>query len=124
MLTATQRPAERWSVEFFLRENRASSTTDFMGQVSALARTKTAHYLQLLQEPGPQLSMPYTRHVQGKVWELRPDHYRVLYFAGASRRFIVLHVFRKKSNRTPRKEIDRALRRLDDYISRTQEPKP
>ena len=121
MTIATERPTDGWGLEFFAGGNGHSSVAEFIREVPAPGRAQTARYLQLLQRSGPQLGMPYTRHVQGKVWELRPGRYRLLYFAGASRRFIVLHVFRKNSNRTPQKEIDQALRRLDNLLSQARQ---
>ncbi len=64
--------------------------------------------------------MPYARHLKGKLWELRISSgrltYRVLYFARAGRRFVLLHIFRKKTQKTPRREIDTALRRMAELL--------
>jgi len=64
--------------------------------------------------------MPYARHLKGKLWELRISSgrlgYRVLYFARACRRFVLLHIFRKKTQKTPRREIDTALRRMAELL--------
>jgi phage-related protein len=64
--------------------------------------------------------MPYARHLTGKLWELRVPSggqaYRVLYFAYAEHRFVLLHAFSKKTQKTPRREIDVALRRMTEFL--------
>jgi len=67
--------------------------------------------------------MPHAQHLEGKIWELRidgrPNSYRVLYAAVPGRKFMLLHVFAKKSQKTPPREIDAARRRFADYLERT-----
>jgi phage-related protein len=43
---------------------------------------------------------------------------RILYFTHAGRKFILLHGFAKKTNKTPRREIEIAEERMKDYLSR------
>jgi phage-related protein len=43
------------------------------------------------------------------VWQLRPGHHRIFYFWHAQAgRYVLLNGFRKKSNKTPRKELTKA----------------
>ena len=69
--------------------------------------------------------MPYSRHVSGKIWELRVAagrrDYRVLYFAFVGRRFVLLHAFAKQTARTPAQELEIAERRMMDYQVRHTE---
>src|SRR6185369_8748675 len=66
--------------------------------------------IELLVDYGPALKMPHVQHLEGKIWELRidgrPNSYRVLYAAVPGRKFILLHIFAKKSQKTPSREID------------------
>jgi len=68
--------------------------------------------------------MPYVRHLQGKLWELRARTrgvaYRLLYFFYTGRRIVFLHAFVKKTKKTPRREIDIAMRRLNDFLEQEQ----
>ncbi|MBM4465769.1 MAG: type II toxin-antitoxin system RelE/ParE family toxin [Chloroflexi bacterium] len=67
-----------------------------------------------------QLGLPYVKHLEGKLWELRiragRKAYRVIYFAFTGQRFILLHAFLKKTQKTPRKQIAIAQRRLADFL--------
>ncbi|MDO4515073.1 MAG: type II toxin-antitoxin system RelE/ParE family toxin [Lachnospiraceae bacterium] len=55
------------------------------------------------------------------MWELRPGNNRVFYFYHKDDTFVLLHHFRKKSQKTPRREIERAKLNRDDYLSRKEE---
>ena len=65
------------------------------------------------------LRSPYVEHVEGPIWELRAEFGgRVFYFAHSGRRFVLLHGYRKKSQKAPRREIETALRRWEDVLRR------
>ena len=59
---------------------------------------------------------PHAKHLQGKLWELRVSAAegiaRGLYVTMEGRRVVVLHVFEKKTDKTPRRAIDLALERM------------
>ena len=52
----------------------------------------------------------------GKVWELRPRANRFFYFTYVGRRFVVLHAYRKQSQKTPSQELALAERRLAEVL--------
>lgn len=64
--------------------------------------------------------MPYTKHIDGKIWELRVDFdknfHRIFYFIFTENKVVFLHGFNKKSNKTPAKEIDQSKNNYDDFI--------
>ena len=78
---------------------------------------KFLHVAGLLEEFGPgRLGLPHVRPLGGKLWEMRlagRDRIaRAIYFAASGRRFVVVRVFVKKSQKTPRREIALAERRM------------
>jgi phage-related protein len=75
-------------------------------------------YIELLKNNGTNLSSNITKHLVDDIWELRPGNNRVLYFYLKNNDFILLHMFRKKTNKTPKYEIERAIKERNDYISR------
>lgn len=83
-----------------------------------------AHFLriaEMLEESGPQrVGMPYVRHLEGKLWEMRMSGRdgiaRAIYFAQSGRQLKVLHVFGKKTQETPRRAIGIALRRMEKEL--------
>jgi phage-related protein len=61
---------------------------------------------------------PYVKHLQGILWEMRlkgrDGISRALYVAANPRRVVVVRVFIKKTQKTPRKEIELALKRAKE----------
>jgi phage-related protein len=70
-----------------------------------------------LREFGVSLGMPHAKHISGKLWELRPAANRFFYFAYVGRRFVILHAYRKQSQKTPPQELALAERRLAEVLT-------
>ena len=51
---------------------------------------------------------PVTKHLDGEIWELRPLRNRFLYAYYKDNRFVILHHFLKKTQKTPKREIEQA----------------
>ena len=62
-----------------------------------------------------RVGMPHVRHLTGPLWEMRlggrDGIARALYVTAADREVVVVRAFAKKTRRTPRREIELALRR-------------
>jgi phage-related protein len=60
---------------------------------------------------------PYVKHLQGKLWEMRmigrDGIARAIYVTASGQRVVIVRVFRKKTQKTPRSEIDLALKRAE-----------
>lgn len=65
-----------------------------------------------------QLREPHVKHLDGKLWELRAKAAegiaRGLYVTVTGRRVVVLHVFEKKSDKTPLRAIALARARMKE----------
>ena len=75
----------------------------------------------LLEVMGPQrVGMPHIRPLDGKLWEMRMQGRdgiaRAIYAAVHGRTLLVLHVFLKKTQTTPRSAIETARKRLETAI--------
>jgi len=57
--------------------------------------------------------------IDGDIWELRPIKGRIFFANWTDNGFILLHHFIKKTNKTPKREIDQAKRNLDDIRERS-----
>jgi phage-related protein len=75
-------------------------------------------YIQLLQDHGTYLGENITKHLDEDIWELRPGNNRILFFCHVKDTFVLLHMFRKKSKKTPMREIRKAKRERNDWIRR------
>lgn len=65
-----------------------------------------------------KLREPHVKHLDGKLWELRAKASegiaRGIYVTVTGRRVVVLHVFVKKSQKTPRPAIEIARARMKE----------
>ena len=79
---------------------------------------KIMAYLKMLENNGLSLGKPYIKHINDEIWELRPLRNRILFALLEKEKFIILTYFIKKTQKTPRREIDRAKRYLQEYRNR------
>lgn len=111
-----------WTVEFYRDVRGNEPVADFINAFSHNTRAKVFRIVDLLGEYGVLLKEPYTRQIRGKIRELRlkdsQGAIRVLYFTYTGRRFILLHGFLKKTDKTPEREIVIAEKRMNDFINR------
>jgi phage-related protein len=113
---ATEPPL--WTIEFYADVRGKSSVLEFINELPVEDQAKVRKDLRLLRQFGVELSMPYAKPLSGHkpLWELRPGAIRLIYFAYTNRRFILLHAFRKKSQKTPAREIATAERRMAEFL--------
>ena len=100
-----------WTVE------TVSSVDAEIAALPVALRARLLRLLEAVENVGLQsLRAPHVRHVEGKLWELRVRAEggiaRGIYVAAAGRRVVVLHVFSKKSRKTPRRALATARERM------------
>ena len=118
-----------YKIEFYEKSDGTSDLWDFLEKLRQKAQTnKDARiqlkqirlHIQLLQENGTRLPNNITKHLVEDIWELRPGNNRVLYFYHKEDTFVLLHHFRKKTQKTPMSELEKAKREINDYIARKE----
>jgi phage-related protein len=91
-------------------------------EIAALPPDMQARFVRLAERIAAtgleSLSEPHVKHLEGKLWELRltgrDGIARALYVTALGRRVIVVRAFVKKTQKTPRAEIELALRRAKE----------
>ena len=73
---------------------------------------KIQDYIKVLREYGKGAGEPYMKSLDGEIWELRPYSDRILFAALLGDGFVLLHHFVKKTQKTPKSEIEHAKRNL------------
>ena len=118
-----------YKIEFYEKSDGTSDLWDFLEKLRQKAQTnKDARiqlkqirlHIQLLQENGTRLPNSITKHLIEDIWKLRPGNNRVLYFYHKEDTFVLLHHFRKKTQKTPMSELEKAKRERNDYIARKE----
>lgn len=87
---------------------------------SRIKLNKIMDYVKVISEYGTQAGEPYIKHLDGDIWEFRPLRDRILFAAWNGSSFVLLHIFRKQTQKTPQREIERAKRNLTDYQERSE----
>ncbi len=82
-------------------------------------RASFQRIVELIEAAGlDRVHEPYIKHLEGSLWEMRlkgkDGIARAAYVTAAARRVVVVHVFVKKTQKTPRREIETALRRAKE----------
>lgn len=103
-----------WTVEFL--DDVARS------ELEALPADMRAHFLRvsrLIAEHGlERVREPYVKHIEASLWEIRlrgkAGIARALYVTATGRRIVVVRVFTKKTQKTPRNELKLALKRAKE----------
>jgi len=95
-----------------LKERGETNKTD------RINRNKILAYMGALEQYGTRVGKPVVKHIDGRIWELRPIKNRIFFFYWKDSKFVMLHHFIKKTNKTPPGEIEQARKKMKDYIER------
>ena len=80
---------------------------------------KINDYIEALKQNGTRLGMPFVRHLEDDLWELRPLGNRIFFAVWIDGIFVLLHGYEKKSQKTPEKELKRARQEIRDLRERS-----
>ena len=85
-------------------------------------RARFTRICQLIAAVGlDRVGAPHVRHLSGPLWEMRLSGRdgisRAIYVATQDMRLVVVRAFLKKTRRTPRREIELALRRAREITT-------
>jgi phage-related protein len=111
----------QWKIEFYVFPNGNSPVLDWFDSQEAFVKAKLARIFDLLQEKGTSVGKPYVAPLEDKLYEIRVEQdtniYRAIYFAYTGRRFILLHGFQKKTQKTSKKDLNLAKERMKKFLS-------
>lgn len=103
-----------WVVGFLNEEVKAAVDAlplDIRASFQRISELIQTHGLERLREP-------YVKHLEGPLWEMRMKGRsgiaRACYVTAVGKRVVVVHVFVKKTQKTPRREILLALSRAKE----------
>ena len=80
---------------------------------------KIRMYINLLSEHGFKLTEQYIKKIDKELWELRTLKNRILFAGLYNNKFVLLSFFNKQTRKTPKSEIEKAHKLLEDYIKRS-----
>ena len=121
-----------YEIEFYETEDGKCPIWDFLEALRLKAPTnkdaqiqhkQASLYIELLQQNGTHINAEITKHLDDGIWELRPGNNRIFYFFYQNDTYVLLHQFRKKSQKTPKCEIEKAKTERNDYLRRKETAK-
>ena len=101
---------KEYKLKFFKDpKTRLSPVFEYINSLFPKERAKILKYIDFLREKEGRLDEPYSKHIRGKIRELRVDfarnRHRVFYFIFIEKTIILLHAFIKRTDKTPEAEI-------------------
>ena len=113
---------DQFTVEFYETQSGERPAEEFLDTLDVKMRGKLVMTLKVLQEQGNCLREPYSKHLEDGIFEVRgkvgSDISRVLYFFYFGGRIILTNGFIKKTQKTPRGEIEKAKLYRKDFMER------
>ena len=112
---------KEFKVAFYKNNKGERPVAVYLAKIRKKEKAKVIKYIEFLRLNKGYLDEPYSKHIKGKIRELRVDfsrnRHRIFYFAFFGRKIILLHAFLKKTSKTPAKEIGKAEENFQDVIN-------
>ena len=113
-----------FEIEFYSSEDGREPVAEFLDSLDSKMSAKLVGLMEILEEKGTELRMPYSEHLEDGIFEIRAkvgsDISRVLYFFVIGHRIILTNGFIKKTQKTPKGEIEKAKQYRKEYLSRKE----
>ena len=103
---------QEYEIEFYDKADGSEPAKEFILSLDKKMQAKVLRTVALLREEGPFLREPYSKALDDGIFEIRTkfgsDITRVLYFFVVGKKVILTNGFIKKTQKTPKSEIERA----------------
>ena len=111
-----------WSIVFYTTERGDSPVEEFLRSLDLKTQARFDWSINYLKEQNISAKEPHVKQIDRKLWELRRassgNIYRIMYFFFTGKRIVFVHGFQKKTQKTPKREIEMAEKRMADFIER------
>ncbi len=110
-----------YKVKFYCNSETGNSLVlEYLEKLNSKEKAKVLKYIEFLRLNNGYLDEPYSKHIKGKIRELRIDfghnRHRIFYFTFIEKTIILLNGFLKKTEKTPLVEIKKAEAYLADIL--------
>lgn len=107
-----------WKVKFFQTDRGDYPVRDFIQEQDHETQARIILSIELLRDNGPFLKPPHIKKLRSKLYELRiksRENIRIFYTIFENE-YYLLHAFKKKSQKTPPREMKLAIDRCNEII--------
>ncbi len=105
----------KWKITFY-SEKVELQTLKFPAGILA----NFLHVVEMIEDLGPNLGRPYVGRLDSGLYEIRAKGKegigRSVYCMAKGKEIVILHSFIKKSQKTPKKELDLARKRMKEVV--------
>lgn len=112
------------TIEFFRTENGKIPTEELLDTLSDKVVQKIIAVIELLETERIVPAKFFKKLIDTEVWECRirweSNIYRLFCFFDRDNKVVITHGFTKKTQKTPQREIDRAMRYRKEYFTRSK----
>lgn len=120
---------KKYKIVFWQDENGFSEAQEYIMELknksikskdARIKLNKIVEYMEMLETYGTEIGEPYIKHIdcEGQIYELRPLRDRFFFFYKKENRYIILNHFIKRTQKTPRREIEKAIKLVKDFNER------
>lgn len=127
MYISSKMEDKMYNIIFYRDKNGFSELLGFINDLNNKAATsknerimlkQIRFYINIIEKLGTRAGEPFVKHIQNGIWELRPGSNRILFFTWFENNIVLLHHFRKSTDKTPRSELERSVKKMEDWKER------
>lgn len=115
---------QEFEIVFYDKPDGSEPVKDFLLSVDDKMRARLLKTIDLLAVNGTNLRMPYSEHLVDGIFEIRAKSgsniSRVLYFFVIGRKIVLTNGFIKKTQKTPKNEIELAKKYRNEFLNREE----
>lgn len=112
---------EAFQIEWYYSEKGSSQPLDYAEELSVQERVKLLNLLEVMGNIGKIRNREKFRNEGDKIYAFKPQPHRFLCFFIEGKKIIITNAFRKKQQKLPQREKDRALKAMESYKQRIKE---
>lgn len=113
---------QEFEIIFYNKADGTEPAREFIESLDDKMQARVLKTISLLAKNGTALRMPYSEHLVDGIFEIRAkvgsNISRVLYFFVVGQRIVLTNGFIKKTQKTPKKEIELAKKYRNDFLNR------
>ena len=110
----------KYIIEYYHRKDGSCPVIEYLDSLDNKHRAKMLKSIQLVEEFGNELREPYSKPLGEGIFEFRAklgsDNMRVLYFFHVGKCVILTNGFSKKTQKTPKSELEFVRQCRADYF--------
>ena len=114
----------KWKIIYYISPSGDNPVSNFLDSLEINSQSKILRILHNVEEYGLDSVIPHIKKLSGTpFWEIRilgKENIRVIYVVLVRFSVLVLHGFKKKTQKTPLKELETSSRRYHEYTLRSK----